>query len=232
MPPRSVRSFNVALISQTIGADRASKEIVKPSTRSRPGSQSSLNAGTLKGSVTSSSLAPRRQGLASKFSAQSLRDAPSTSVQQVARARSRSDNGVILEVPGAPRIGGITDDEAGIPTSDQLEVLDAPAQRGLGIEHADVSSAMQIDDHKIAELDTDGPEEQEYSYSSRHGSSPSAHDAPVPEAGPEDPENWMVLESAVKRNADVQMSEVRADFNEELDFFDTTMVAEYSEDSA
>lgn len=239
MPLGSVGLRSCAqLTSQVPGPDRTSKDsiAIKP-TRSRPGSQSSVTTVDLKVSKPAPSVkapppAAARRPLAGKFSTQSLREAPAPAI--AARTRSRSDNGSVLAVPGAPRIGAFTDEEAGLaPASDQLEVLDSqPAGVGLGLveDHAsdDASSAMQVDRHPMALADADEADEGEYSFSSRQNSSPG-HNAMV-EA--DDPDNWLVLQSAARREARSRLEQVRGDFAEELDFWDTTMVAEYAEESA
>ena len=240
MPTGSVgTSLRSPLTSQVPGPDRTSKDsiAIKPA-RSRPGSQSSVTTVDLKASKPAASTkapppaAAARRPLAGKFSSQSLREAPAPAV--AARTRSRSDNGSVLAVPGAPRIGAFTDEEAGLaPASDQLEVLGSqPAHVGLGLveDHAsdDASSAMQVDRHPMALADADEAEEAEYSFSSRQNSSPGHHAM----AEADDPDNWLVLQSAARREARSRLEQVRGEFTEDLDFWDTTMVAEYADESA
>lgn len=46
----------------------------------------------------------------------------------------------------------------------------------------------------------------------------------------DDPDNWMGLSPRAARAAEDLIENVRSQFNEEVDFYDTTMVAEYSEE--
>ena len=46
----------------------------------------------------------------------------------------------------------------------------------------------------------------------------------------EDPDNWMMLDPNEESEAQRELEEIKREFKEELDFWDTSMVAEYSEE--
>lgn len=53
---------------------------------------------------------------------------------------------------------------------------------------------------------------------------------PVVEEVEVDPENWMMLDPNEESEAQRELEEIRKEFREELDFWDTSMVAEYSDE--
>ena len=52
----------------------------------------------------------------------------------------------------------------------------------------------------------------------------------VEEVQEDDPENWMMLDPNEESEAQRELDEIKREFKEELDFWDTSMVAEYSEE--
>jgi hypothetical protein len=157
--------------------------------------------------------------------------------------RSISENGP-LNPPGAPRLGAYTDEQAGFHAGDEaVEVLhrataSAPSIDGLGLRGLGIgidvgtSDGMQIDT-TTSLLDDDDAEDRP-SLSDEASMTPvmgGDHQfAPPPDADVEDPDNWMQLSPREARAAEDYVATIKSQFHEEVDFFDTTMVAEYSDE--
>ena len=52
----------------------------------------------------------------------------------------------------------------------------------------------------------------------------------IPNTKERDPEDWLALRTTVRKEAERRVIEVQKDYKEELDMWDTSMVAEYSDE--
>ena len=86
---------------------------------------------------------------------------------------------------------------------------------------------------KIVQAPWGEPEEEveEVLTSSQEGLGITVEDEEmVEEVQEDDPENWMMLDPNEESEAQRELDEIKREFKEELDFWDTSMVAEYSEE--
>jgi hypothetical protein len=198
---------------------------------------------------------PTRQILAERSSTHSLRESEERPAQTVGkRGRSQSET-VGFVPPGAPRIGSWLEDarEERHHAENGVEVLDDAARVGnsdreavgLGVRFNGtdwVKSEMEKDAIvKVEDSDDTSDDEMEVADDDRQ-----LRDEPLPldveddedemeeykEVGIHDEghDDWMILDPDVEEQAKAELDAIRAEFKEELDFADTTMVAEYADE--
>lgn len=88
---------------------------------------------------------------------------------------------------------------------------DAPAKAESGAQ------GMQVDAKRKRGASTSQPQ---------HGQALNK----IPNTKDRDPEDWLALRTTIKKEAEQRVLEVQKDYQEEVDMWDTSMVAEYSDE--
>lgn len=152
--------------------------------------------------------------------------------------RSRSQSETALKLTDAPRIGSGVWNESGEvvqPVEDEqhVEVLSAgQAVAGLGIySHGTIGedaegSSVELD--LVEDEEMSAVSDTQDSATTTSSLEQSSQESKLEIAAEAD--NWMVLDPDEEAEAQLQLEEIKREFKEELDFWDTTMVAEYSDE--
>lgn len=95
--------------------------------------------------------------------------------------------------------------------------LDQHFDDAAAVPAAKADASMQVDAKRKRGASTSQPQ---------HGQALTK----IPNTKDRDPEDWLALRTTIKREAERRVIEVQKDYKEEVDLWDTSMVAEYSDE--